>query len=248
MSKKRQQQLKQQRKKVREREKQQRKKMKRLTIVTVTFFAVLFAAVAVYLSAGGSEKTKGPGSPKGGVDFAYEEEPLLGQKDAPLKVVEFGDYQCPACRAFHEIFFPNIKEKYIETGKVAFYFMDFAFLGEDSVEAALAAEAVYRQNPEAFWAYHNALYEHQKKENSGYITIDFLVNLAKKYTPEIDTAKLEEAIREEKYINEIQEDRQKALDSGVSGTPTFFINGKMVERPYPELELAIQDALNRKGE
>src|SRR5690606_36063307 len=85
--------------------------------------------------------------------FNYVGLPVLGDPNAPIKIVEFGDYKCPACSVFNELIKPQIQSEYIDQGKVAFYFMNYPFLGTDSDTAALAAQAVYHQSNEAFWSY-----------------------------------------------------------------------------------------------
>lgn len=249
MTKKREQQLKEQRRRERKAEKQKQQRVRGLVITTIAVVAVIVGGFFIYQAASNDE---GNGETAGGsanaVDFSYGEEPAMGEKDAPLKVVEFGDYQCPACKAFNEVYFPDIKKNYIDTGKVQFYFMNFAFLGEGSKKAAVAAEAVYNQSEEAFWKYHDALYENQGKEGSGYVTLEFLLDLAKEHTPNIDIEQLKKDIENETYANEVAGDREKAVNSGVTSTPTFFINGEMVEGHYAELGDAIEEALKEANQ
>ncbi len=69
---------------------------------------------------------------KGNEMFAYSTQQALGKEDAPVKVVEFGDFKCPACRTWDATVFPRLKEDYINKGKVQFYFINFPFIGKDS--------------------------------------------------------------------------------------------------------------------
>ena len=64
--------------------------------------------------------------------FAYSTQQSLGKDDAPVKVVEFGDFKCPACRTWDVTVLPRLKEEYIDKGKVQLYFINFPFIGKDS--------------------------------------------------------------------------------------------------------------------
>lgn len=81
-------------------------------------------------------------------DFKLEKQPTLGNPDAKVKVIEFIDFKCPSCAQWDKENFPRFKQEFIDSGKVQFYVINFPFLGPDSIEAALAAESIYNQNPE----------------------------------------------------------------------------------------------------
>src|SRR3989344_4780744 len=69
-----------------------------------------------------------------------DDDVVLGNPDAPVTVVEFGDYQCPFCARFFKEVEPKIREEYIKTGKVKMIYRDFAFLGPESIDAAMASQ------------------------------------------------------------------------------------------------------------
>ena len=89
----------------------------------------------------------------------------VGSASAPVTVVEYADYHCPYCERFFTDAFPDIKAKYIDTGKVKFYYQDFPFLAPDSTTAAEAAQCANDQGD--FWQYHDYLFNHQGGEDSG---------------------------------------------------------------------------------
>jgi protein-disulfide isomerase len=235
MTKKREKQLKEQRRNERETARQKKKRMQMLVVATI--LVVVFVVGGVFLYQWASKDAAK------GMDFSYEDQPMLGEETAPVKIVEFGDYKCPACRAFHERIFPAIKERYIDTGKAQFYFKNYPILGDGSERAALAAEAVYHQDGEGFWKYHNALYANQGPETENWVTLDLLVNLVDENVPNIDANKLKEDIEMQTYENEVEEDKEKGENSGVTGTPTVFVNGVMVENNNDVLK-AIEQAVN----
>jgi protein-disulfide isomerase len=183
------------------------------------------------------------------VEFAYDQLPVLGDPNAPVKIVEFGDYKCPACKAFSEQIKPQLVQDYIDKGLVSFYFMNLAFIGKDSFTAAYAAQSVFHQNNDAFWKYYDALFKNQGNEYIEWATPDFLVDLAKKEGLEIDFNKLQSDIESSTYASEVDEHIAKARSSGVSSTPTVFVNGVKIDNPfdYNALKAEIDKALNAEA-
>ncbi len=172
------------------------------------------------------------GTPAAPVEFNYSEMSRMGSEDAPVKIVEFGDYKCPACAQFAGVIKPQLVQEYVNQDKAALYFVNLAFLGPDSTTAALAALSVYNQNNDAFWTYYDALYANQGDENKEWATADFLVELAQKENLPIDFELLRKDIEDKTYISQIQSEVQLATTSGVSSTPTLFVNGVMVNEPF----------------
>ena len=102
---------------------------------------------------------------------------ILGNPDAKITVVEFGDYQCTFCYKFHNDVMKKINDKYIESGDVNFVYKDFPLNGKSSI---LASEASYcAQQQDQFWTYHNMLYDNWGGENTGWITQEILIDFAK---------------------------------------------------------------------
>lgn len=157
--------------------------------------------------------------------FNYSSFPMLGNAAAPVKIVEFGDFKCPACKFFHDNVFPLLKAQYIDNGVVRFYFANFPFIGPDSTTAAIAGEAIFHQNPAAFWNYYNAVYANQQNEQTDWATPAYLVDLARKYVPGIDYQKLAQQIANNAYEANVQADYAAGTRVGVDSTPTLFING-----------------------
>ncbi|WP_019639862.1 DsbA family protein [Paenibacillus fonticola] len=218
-------------------QKKQEQQQRKRRIIWFSTVGVLLALCIIVLSIQPKPKEEA---------FAYASLPVLGNPDAPVKIVEFGDYKCPACSNFNELIKPQIQSDYIEQGKVAFYFMNYPFLDRDSDTAALAAQAVYHQNKEAFWDYFDALYKNQGDENEEWATVDFLVELAEKESIAIDYDLLRKDIEERTYLKDVEEHRNKASELRVSGTPTLFINGKEFYggySDYPGIQKAIENEL-----
>lgn len=199
--------------------------MKNLTMITVIVLFLglgVFALVRTFV--GGEEVVRVSQD-----IFEYENQPVLGDPNAPVKIVEFGDYKCPACKMFKDEIYPQLQKDYIDQGKVAFYFINNAFIGEDSITAAIAGEAVYHQDPDSFWPFFEAVYDNQGDEQTTWATPELLVKLAEEKTPEIDAEKLKEAIEQETYREQVENDRAIVREAKVKSTPTLFVNGRKVE-------------------
>ncbi|MBW4080512.1 DsbA family protein [Paenibacillus sp. S150] len=207
---------------------QQKQKTRILIISTIAIVVIIFVGLFM-LASKDSASTAGSGKP---VDFNYSGLPRLGKEDAPVKIVEFGDFKCPACSSFASVIKPQLAQEYVNQDKAALYFVNMAFIGPDSETASLAALSVYHQNSDAFWTYYDALYANQGDENAEWATEDFLVSLAQKEELPIDFDLLRKDIQERTYENELQTDTQLAEDTGVTSTPTLFINGYKVDEPF----------------
>jgi protein-disulfide isomerase len=131
---------------------------------------------------------------------------------------------------------PELIEKYVKEGTLRIEWRDFPYRGEESVNAAVAARAAQAQGK--FWEYHDLLYYNQ---SSGY-SDENLTALARKAG--LDTMRFERDYKNASYGRVVQEDFQKAQNLGVPGTPTFFINGKVLVgfQPLEVFEKAIEDA------
>jgi protein-disulfide isomerase len=104
---------------------------------------------------------------------------ILGDPNAPVTFIEYGDYQCPFCARFFTDVEPLIRDQYVKTGKVKIIFRSYPFLGAESTAAAEAAECAKDQGK--FWEYHDALYTAESQdghENNGSMTRDLFLTLA----------------------------------------------------------------------
>lgn len=207
---------------------QQKQKTRILIISTVALVVIIF--VALFILASKDPSTEGTsGEP---TSFNYSALPRLGNEDAPVKIVEFGDFKCPACSQFSNEIKPQIVQDFVNEGKAAFYFVNMAFVGPDSETASLAALSVYHQSNDEFWKFFDAVYANQGDENDEWATADFLVSLAEKEKLAIDYDLLRKDIEDRTYADELKSDIQVASDSGVTTTPSLFINGVKTAEPF----------------
>ena len=146
--------------------------------------------------------------------------PFLGSDTAKVTIVEFGDYQCPFCERFFTQSEPQIMQNYVDTGKAKFYFLDFQFLGPDSLTLGQGAWCANDQG--LYYEYHDYIYSNQGQENSGWATPDKVKTMVANIQG-FDVQQFSSCLDSGKYESRVQELTQFGQGLGVSGTPTFFI-------------------------
>jgi len=168
---------------------------------------------------------------------------ILGNKNAKVAIVEYGDFECPFCGRFWEETLPQIRKDFIETGKAFLVYRHFPLAFHPSAKpAAYAVECANEQGK--FWQMHDKIFEEQKT------TPQFSANDLKKWAAAIglDTAKFNQCLDSEKYAKRASEDLDSGQALGVSGTPTFFINGQKIigAQPYENFKQVIDNLLKQK--
>lgn len=171
-----------------------------------------------------------------------DDDAFIGDANAPLTIVEFSDYECPYCEAFVNGALPQIKEKYIATGKVKLVYRDYPLsFHKGAYPAALAAECVRDQTgDEGYFKMHDAIFANQSD-----LSNENLNKLA--LAVGVDAGKYNECFDGEKFREEIYADLANGQSVGVSGTPGFIIDGKVVSgaQPFSVFEKAIEEALTK---
>ena len=179
--------------------------------------------------------------PTGPVAVSADDDPALGDTNAPVTIIEFSDYQCPFCATFVEQTFGQIKTDYIDTGKVKFVYRDFPLnsIHPMAQKAAEATECADEQGK--FWDYNNLLFKNQQEWATA--GISKLKDYAKDLN--LDTDKFNDCLDSGKYQKEVEKDEQDGIAVGVQGTPAFFINGQLLSgaQPYAAFQVAIEQAL-----
>ena len=145
--------------------------------------------------------------------------PIMGDPDAPITILEWGDYQCTFCYKFHQDTLDIINEEFIKTGKVKVIFKDFPLNGPDS---KLAAESSYCAHDQGkYWEYHDQLYENWAGERTGWITREALSGFAKSIN--LDTAEFNKCLNESKHENKINSIYEFGKQIGIDATPSFLV-------------------------
>ena len=167
------------------------------------------------------------------------EDHVQGPEDAPVTLVEYGDYECPHCGRAYSII-KRVQKHF--GGSLRFVFRNFP-LTELHPEAESAAEtAEFAGARGKFWEMHDLLFENQER-----LSGDLYLKLAEQLS--LPSEDLRQALEEGTYQTRVRTDFSSGVRSGVNGTPTFFINGKRHDGPfdYETLVLAIQEQIGRNG-
>jgi protein-disulfide isomerase len=165
----------------------------------------------------------------------------IGEENALVVVVEYGDFQCPACQYFFQTSVKQLKDEYVQSGQVRFVFRHFAFLGNESQWAAEASECANEQG--RFWEYYDKLYQEQNGENVGVFSKENLKRFAEEIG--LDSAKFDQCLDTGRYAEKVQQETQEGQQAGVRGTPSVFVNGQYVDNGinYQTLQAAVEAAL-----
>ena len=145
--------------------------------------------------------------------------PPLGNPNAPITMIEFGDYQCTFCNKFFHETENSIVTNYINTGKVKILFKDFIILGQDSINAANAAHCANDQK--LFWEYHSILYNNWDGEDTGWAGLVHLHEFASML--ELDMPIFSKCMSDLKWNKLVNLSNMDGHAVGVTGTPTFFV-------------------------
>ena len=145
--------------------------------------------------------------------------PIMGDPNAPITILEFGDYQCTFCYKFHQNTLDVINEEFIKTGKLKVIYKDFPLNGPDS---KLASEASYcAHDQDKYWQYHDQLYENWAGERTGWITREALSKFAESLN--LNTVEFNKCLNENKYENKINSIYEFGNDIGIDATPSFLV-------------------------
>jgi len=182
----------------------------------------------------------------------YSNQPFLGEKTAPVSIIEFGDYKCPNCKNFATNVVPVIEKELVDTGKAKFYFMNDSFINTDSIRSAKFAESVYKElGNETFWKFHELLYQKQptesKYEKMDVFTEDFLTNTLKEVASDQEVDKVVKNFQSKDSEAAWDKDMKYAEKLGVTGTPTIFVDGQMFKgQTIDDLKKMVEDAAKGK--
>lgn len=228
------------RQELREKHKRQQKKQRLIIIIMVVLGALLIASALILpnLKPVGTIVQITPRTTSANVNLN-----TIGDVDAPVKVDVWEDYQCPACQYYSQQIEPQLITNYVETGKVFYTFHNFPFIDSQSVtkesqqsaNASMCAAAQGR-----FWDYHDIIFANWNGENIGAYSDKKLVAFAE--TLGLNMSDFNSCFNKNQFQAEIEKDFEDGVEKGVTGTPTFFVNG--VQTPLEDLFTTIDAAVN----
>jgi len=185
------------------------------------------------------------------IKISLDDDPIRGNPDAPITIVEFSDYQCPFCARFYAQTLPLLLEEYIDEGKVNLVYRDFPVqrIHPNALSAAAAAECADDQGK--YWEYHDTLFEKQNAwakldSNSAISTFSqFAAEI------ELEQQQFDNCLESGKYLEEVQADFSDGKNYQVTGTPGFFIGNEDIgfvkiigAKPYDAFKKVIDAQLN----
>ena len=185
---------------------------------------------------------------------SVDDDPILGDTNAPITIIEFSDYECPFCKRYFDDTFSQIKAKYIDTGKVKLVFRDLPLSFHDpmATKEAVAANCARKQGGDTtYFKYHDEIFKQTTSNGNGLndekiktIATDIGLNLAQ----------FESCLQDKAMEDEVKKDVADAGKAGATGTPSFIIgkttadgniNGSLVvgAQPYGAFEAVIESLL-----
>ncbi len=148
----------------------------------------------------------------------------LGAPDAPIRIEIWEDFQCPYCGRFVTDIEPSLIRDYVEPGLVRLTYRDLVFLGQESMDAAVAARIADR-DADAFWAFHDLLYHNQDGENRGAFSRDRLAAMAVELG--LDEASFRASLDDAELVTAVREETAQGAALGITSTPTLSIDGRL---------------------
>ena len=218
--------------------------------------AVIISGTILYsnglLNGGGSSKQAVIGDSGGSgtslVEVSTDDDAFVGPENAKVEIIEFSDFQCPFCRSFWSGTLSQIKSQYIDAGKsVKFVYRDFPLSFHPMAQKyAEAAECAGDQNK--YWEMHDKIFEEQNKFGTGTIgtlTIEDVKRWAKELS--LNVSEFNQCLDSGKYAVEVKKDFEDGTKAGVSGTPTFFVNGQTLvgAQPFESFKQIIDEELEK---
>lgn len=229
---------------------QRREKMRRdamrsrlITIGLITLGAIFLAFVFIYPNFRPQAEVIVPEFQ----EYPAGEGLTLGDPNAPAQIEVFEDFQCPACQNFTKNTEPRILTELVKTGKASYTFRHYPFIDSNSVskESHQAANAAMCANDQGkFWQYHEVLFANWSGENLGTFNDGRLIEFANALDLDMDA--FESCFNENRYSDEIEADFNDGVSKGVSGTPSVFVNGQIINPgfvpSFDEIAAAVEAA------
>lgn len=202
-------------------------------LLPLAFVAGLAAGYLMWGSQGSQSsptvvaEVAGTPAPPARMDVSTDGDPEIGPENAPITIVEFSDFNCPYCQRFAQLTFKTLMDSYPD--QIRFVYRDFPITSQESFVAAQAAQCARDQG--AYWPFHDALFSGQHPLGH---------DAYRQYAQQLglDADALIACVDSGKYADEVQQDAHDAAGLGVTGTPTFFINGIPLVGAQPMSEFA----------
>jgi protein-disulfide isomerase len=221
---------------IQERRKKQRQRQMMITGLAVVGAVLILAALIIWQNVAPVTDIVIPEP----INHPFASGTHMGDPNAPVVIEEYSDYLCSFCKRFVDETEPSIIQDYIAEGLVYFVYHNFP-LGPESIGPAEASLCAADQG--MFWEYHDILFANQLGHDARAYSDRRLVAYADAIG--LDLEQFEACAADNDFRDQLEQDQLAATNLGVTSTPTFFINGKMVEgaQPYSVFQAEIEAAL-----
>lgn len=195
---------------------------------------LLDAAVEQIASAGGTGQQVAGLQNGQNYTVSADDDPFLGNADAPITIIEFSDFHCGFCGRFAQTTLQPILDNY--PGQVRLVYRDYPFQVPGSLTAALAGQCMNDQGK--FWEFHDATFANQQA-----LTREQFISYAQQFSIDVDT--FTRCLDDQTHLDEVRKDVTEAQNLGVNGTPAFFVNGTFISgaQPYENFAAVIDAEL-----
>ena len=162
------------------------------------------------------------------VKISLDNDPIRGDPNAPITILEFSDFQCPFCARFHVQTLPLLLEEYIDAGKVNLVYRDFPIqsIHPNALPAAVAAECANEQGK--YWEYHDTLFEKQSVWSR--LNSDAAISTFSQFATDVglEQQQFDSCLGSGKYLEEVQHDMREGREYDITGTPGFFVGNEEI--------------------
>lgn len=207
-------------------------------LIIIVLAVGVAAGAAVFLSRGSDKAAAENSATPAHVEIKAGAH-IRGPQNAPLTLVEFGDYECPVCGTWYP-FVNEILSRYPDKLRLDFHHYPLVSIHPNAMTGAMAAEAAGEQGK--YWEMHDALFEHQREWAESQNPRPIILNLASRIG--LDLNRFEQSMNSPALQSRILQDVSLAQDLKIEGTPTFFLNGEMI-RPKLSMEDLVQTIESR---
>lgn len=235
-------------------QKLKKERQQRLVLILGIGAVVVVAAIAIILINRASSPANSSIVEITPVNHPQADRNSMGDPNAPVKIVEYSDFQCPFCKRFADETEHAIVDNYIATGKVYFTYRTMGNFvsnnigqgGKESRDSAMAAYCAADQGK--FWEYKDSLFANWKGEDVGSFTQKRLIAMAESIGLDVD--QFSQCLKSGKYSDQVEQDNQDGNTAGITGTPAFLINGELLTgaQPFATFQQAIEAALQAAGQ
>jgi protein-disulfide isomerase len=201
-------------------------------VIVIILAVGVAAGAAVFLSRGSDQPVENPSTPS-----RAEIKPgghSRGPQNAPVTLVEFGDYECPVCGTWYP-FVNELLTRYPDKLRLEFHHYPLVSVHPNAMAGAMAAEAAGEQGK--YWEMHDALFEHQREWGESPNPKPYFMNFASHIG--LDLNRFEQSLSSPGLQSRILTDVSQAQDLHIEGTPTFFLNGQLIQ-PKLNMEELVQ--------